>query len=508
MPFPFLLNEGMHVDHFGNLIWTIYVDFRDPSERKPVTRLVKGSLTEYAIENSRTVLISKPGRFRDLGESLIGDPGEAYASREQLSFESIDDPEHLAEARRSDQAVNRAYELVGANIRTRTTGVRTTRSKRQAFTFGRNGWIFCTAIEPTTPQEWELWQGTLQDDYDHVSYVERPREFARALAAMVAEQQGPQGKPTQIIHTFEDCPKLRTEHPVQLLYHGPVIYVDDVYALIEGATSKQEILLLPLFAKASNYEHQREYRFAIVTDTEPDAERVFLTVSPALTGAMGQAVPTGLPQIMPPAEHIKDEPGEEEDGVDDQYNDATDESSVNMMDLIDIVREDSDAPHTLRQPAFELANNPQTVIRPNELDPAAALLEGVAALTDTYPAIGALRSKVNQARTDADLSPQQKLETASAAWYAEHHIRSLCETFEDLKAGISISPDSFVVVSVSLQERPDIGCKMAVAPSGECAMQLTVPGRQLAVRAETPWPLSTMGATLRKFLEDANNLHG
>ena len=27
-----LINEGSHVDHFGNLISVVYVDFRDPSE--------------------------------------------------------------------------------------------------------------------------------------------------------------------------------------------------------------------------------------------------------------------------------------------------------------------------------------------------------------------------------------------------------------------------------------------------------------------------------------------
>ena len=503
MPSPFLLSEGPHVDHFGNLIYPIYVDFRDPSEREPVTRLVKGCVTEHAIEASQTVLISKPSRFRDLGESLIRDPGEAYASREALTYEPIDDPEHLAEARRGDQALNRACELVGANVRTNTTGIRTTRSKRQAFTFGRNGWIFCTAIEPTTAQEWELWQGTLQDDYDHVSYIERPREFARALATMVAEQQGAQGKPTQLTHTFDDYPKLRTEHPVQVLYHGPVIYVDDVYALIQAATSEHEIMLLPLFAKASEYKNQREYRFAISTQTEPAAEKVFLTASPALTGAMGQAVPTGVPQIMPPAEYIADAIGKEEDDV--EYNNGTDQSGVNLVDLLDLIREKSDDFHTSRQRAFDPTNDPATVLRPNEFDPAAALLEEVAALTDTYPAVRALRSKVNAVQTAAYLSPQQKLEAASAAWYAEQHIRSLCETFEDLISAISISPDCFVVVNVSLHERPDIGCKMAVAPSGECAMQLTEQGRQRSVRIETPWPRSTMGAAVQQFLEDPAN---
>ena len=197
MPSPFLMNEGQHVDHFGNLIWPMYVDFRDPSERQPITRLVKGCRSEHAIETSDTVLISKPSRFRDFGENLIRDPGEAYASHEKLIYEAIGDPDHLADARRGDQALNRAYEQSRANIRTNTTGVRRTRSEGQSLAFGKNGWIFCAAIEPTTPQEWELWRRTLQDDYDHVSYIQRPREFARSLATMVAEHKGHRANPPQ-----------------------------------------------------------------------------------------------------------------------------------------------------------------------------------------------------------------------------------------------------------------------------------------------------------------------
>ena len=168
-------------------------------------------------------------------------------------------------------------------------------------------------------------------------------------------------------------------------------------------------MLLPLFAKATEYKDQREYRFAIFTETEPAAETVFLTASPALTGAMGQVVPTGGPQIMPPAEYLEDETGEaKEDDVDNECDDRTDQSEVNLVDLIDQVREESDGLHAFRQHAFDLASDPATVLRPNKLDPAAALLEEVAALTDTYPAVQALRSKVHEVRTAADLSPQQK----------------------------------------------------------------------------------------------------
>ena len=301
-------------------------------------------------------------------------------------------------------------------------------------------------------------------------------------------------------HLLEGIPKLRTEHPVQWLLHGPVIYVDDVYALINAATSKYELMLLPLFAKAKEYQDQREYRFAIFADTEPAAERVFLTASPGLTGAMSQDVPKGGPQIMPPAEYLDDEA----EGVEDDFADKRDdESDQPDLSLTDKVSGESVGLRDFRQRASEPANKPATILRPNKLDHAAALPADFAALTSTYSGVQALRNIVNVVRATDDLSTQQNLEAASAAWYAEQHIRSVCQTFDDPISGISISPDSYIVVEVSIHEWPGIACKMAVAPTGECAMQLTAQGRQTTVRVETPWPLSNIGESVRQFLEDA-----
>ena len=504
MPTPFLMCEGPHIDHFGNLIFPIYVDFRLPSDRGPTNRLVKGCRPEYAIESSRTVLISKPSRFRDLGENLIRDPGEAYASQKVITYEAVDDPDHLANARQRDQAENRAHELIGSSIRTSTTGVRRTRSNTRSFTHGRNGWIFCASIEPTTAQEWELWHGTLQDDYDHVSFVQRPREFARALATMVAEQLGPQGKTQPFTHSFNGKPTLRTQHATQILYHGPVIYVDDVYALIAAATSDLESMLLPLFAKATKYRDMREYRFAILADTEPSEEKELLTVSAAMVESMGRESPHGEPQVMPPSESLEAEKevAEKNSYFDDECDNEPDAWSPSPDEYV----EDRstgllDFPRGLP----ELLDDPAITLRPNKLDPDAELPDDFSILTATYSAVEALRSKVNSVQTDDDLPVERKIEAASAAFYAEQHIQSLCEFFNDPVSGISISPDGYIVVEVSLQERPGITCKMAVAPTGECVMQITALGRQSTVTVANPWPRSNMGQSVRQFLDKEAN---
>ena len=446
-------------------------------------------------------MISKPSRFRDLGENLIRDPGEAYAAQKVITYEAVDEPDHLANARRRDQAENRAYELIGSSLRTNTTGVRRTRSNTMSFTHGRNGWIFCASIEPTTTQEWELWRGTLQDDYDHVSFIQRPREFARALAAMVAEQLGPQGKTQPFTHSFDGEPTLRTQHSVQMLYHGPVIYVDDVYALIDAATAGHEGMLLPLFAKATKYRDMREYRFVILADTEPSEEKEILTVSAAMIGSMGRESPHGEPQIMPPTESLEAEKEDVEKNVyfDDDSENEPDEWIPSPVEYVE--GRSSDLPDS-RRGLFELLDDPATTLRPNRIDPDAEIPDDFSTLTATYSAVKALRNKVNRVQTDDDLPAERKIEVASAAFYAEQHIQSLCESYDNPVSGISISPDGYIVVEVSLQERPDITCKMAVAPTGECAMQLTAPGRQSTEAVENPWPRSNIGQSVRQFLDD------
>ena len=81
-------------------------------------------------------------------------------------------------------------------------------------------------------------------------------------------------------HSFEGERTLSTKHGLQMIYHGPVIYVDDAYSLIRSATSKHELMLLPLFAKEKKYQAQREYRFAIWAEEEPVEDTVILQALP------------------------------------------------------------------------------------------------------------------------------------------------------------------------------------------------------------------------------------
>ena len=159
------------------------VDFREPRDRYPVSTLVKLGESQFAPGLLRTIRISKPELFRRGRDS--------NETRAQLSTEhvdNIDEPEGLAQLRAAE--VNRAAELVDSRIRVTADGMHVSRTRRQKTTTTINlrnrGWIYCTAIEPTTSdEEWRDLKAMMPSKYDHTSYIYRPRAFSLALGFYV-----------------------------------------------------------------------------------------------------------------------------------------------------------------------------------------------------------------------------------------------------------------------------------------------------------------------------------
>lgn len=146
---------------------------------------------------------------------------------------------------------------------------------------GTNAWIYCAFIEP----ERAAWRSAMPATYDTVSPTCRPREFARALGAMAAEQAGPRGR-TVLLKNTVDGQVFCTAHRSQTVYHGPAVYPDDPYRRLQSASSDLELLLLLVFMKHATYRGQREYRFAVWTEEEPAEDRVDLKVSSAVLDAV------------------------------------------------------------------------------------------------------------------------------------------------------------------------------------------------------------------------------
>ena len=292
-----VINEGFALDDAGILIGTTYIDLRTPEQRQPIPALVKGCRPEHALEDCETILLSKPARFQAFGEALIQDDQEGHARDEFVKEQrlSVDSPRVRAA---SDQ--NEAWELLGSRIRRRVNYRETTtnRSSRvKSVTYGDEWWVFCTSIEPDLGG-FDTWQATLPADRTHVSTIGQPAKFAQALARMVADQLGPQGKSGSIKQTTKGYESERVEHQSQWVVHGPVVYTDDVYEALTGQTDEMKRLASYVFTKSAEYADQREYRFAVFHGGR-DEETIPLRISGMLRDALSRTQ-KGLVRVPPP----------------------------------------------------------------------------------------------------------------------------------------------------------------------------------------------------------------
>ena len=296
----FLQNEGFALDDLDNLIYTIYVDLRDEAERSPIGTLVKACERQYAIEHSRQVRISKPSRFRKWGEDLIRDPGEARFSHEFTESQPERQlPTFLPKLPRiPDTDLDALLKQLPPDMRPHFSEANNITEKlTETLTFGRNGWIFCVSMAQTKTADYAGWRDSLPEEYDHQSFIYRPRTFARALGMMLAEQIGAQGREEELKQSYDEIPSPAQRFKTQLVFHGPVIYVDDPHRWVTNVSSRTELLYGFNFVKHTKYREQREYRFVMLAEEEPVEEVVDLHASYALLGAMNEKLPNTIGQV-------------------------------------------------------------------------------------------------------------------------------------------------------------------------------------------------------------------
>ena len=296
-----LLIESFLVDDSGFLLstWQVNVpaNSSSPGLSWPVglPTVVRGCESQYAIENCGTLLLRKPEYYRYDDDTIIGDTSENIITRARSSrIERTSTIDELDLDKRRDDEFNRGSSLIGSKRRITTNSSsttrkhRTTRSTRTTETHGRNGWILCASLEPSTPEEWERWHSSLSDSYDHTTTIRSPRIFARALAAMVADQIGPLGdQEAKLTHQPSGAV---THHPSQKVFHGPVTYVDDPYSYVTEATETADRMLRAAFFKSKKHQHQREYRFLVWANEEPTEMTVQLTASQEMLRSLARPV--------------------------------------------------------------------------------------------------------------------------------------------------------------------------------------------------------------------------
>ena len=431
-------SEGYIVDDEGRVVHTYQVNVPGPNSKSPTSGwplyrpvLVKVCRQEHLIGACETLRLSRPEAFRDDGETLMSDPEEARVSLEWTIDERLNDAAEMARARLLNEEASRGSELVGSRLKFTTNKVESRRSRRSTEDRGGSGWLFCSAVQPTSDDEWRRLCSDLPAGHDYYWTFRSPRLFARALGAMVVDQLGPRGQVLKLTH---ESAKEVTRHEGQHVFHGPVAYVEDPYGYVAESATPMEHLLRPLFVKRPEYEYQREYRFVVWDEGEPEEGPELLNASPALLET-ARGLPSGPVPVPRSA--------------------ATPRTPPTAPGPLPIGS--PTPPDSLSESLFDLLNDPHVKHRVRTIhaeDTPADLQEK----TVIYPAVETLRRIVGK----ADNEPR----AAAAAWHAEPYIRRLCSQFQDPIEKIRLTPDNFIVIEVKFPEEADAYARIAVGPRG------------------------------------------
>ena len=260
----------------GHAIFVQYVDIA-PIERTERPRsLVKAIEAEYGLEYSPTIRMSAPRRFREFGETFIQDDQEGQAQHQirERTVSKVGE-ERLAEQQRALSALGQHNVKI-----TRSAGTNT-QTQTQTQTFGKSAWIYCTSILPP-PEKRDEWREHLPESYDHETIIRQPTKFAQALGLMLADQIGPQGKEATLTHS--DARK--SLHDSQMIFHGPVLYTDDVLGFLRARETELLFWMYPLFVKDIRYRAQREYRFVAHCERPVEQLHVDLRISGMMRDAL------------------------------------------------------------------------------------------------------------------------------------------------------------------------------------------------------------------------------
>ena len=259
----------------------------------PIPILVKGSERRFAIEDCETIRLCTPSYYREDAQSLIWDMQEGVIASNPRVKERWDDPADLEELRRDDAETAGRRPLVRAAgmIAVKTLKVR--ELEESTLFYGDNCLIWCSSMKPRNSKQWSLWRASLESSYDHVSTVRDPQIFARALGAMAFQQQGLLGNSIAFRNPQTGYVAQCLSLPV---VYGPVVYVDDRRAYIEESSSDLEFVARSSFSKTSEHRHQREYRFAILSNRGLEDNTLDLTVSTEMRWSLTERQKSAMPE--------------------------------------------------------------------------------------------------------------------------------------------------------------------------------------------------------------------
>ena len=464
------MNDGTFIDDAGNLITTTFVDLRAADQRTSIHTLAKASRREYALETSPTLRIAKPADFRESGGGLIRDPNEGRATTRTDLLERIDHPDDLTEANARNQEIMRAAKLAGSmlDIRRTTTSTKVTESQGSSIKYGHDWWIYSTSmLEPGAPPPRD-WLESLDPEYEHISWIRRPRTFAHALGAMAAAKLGPQLDETQMTHKLKGGEQCVSNHGLLWVVHGPIVYVDDAYETLRNWEVESTHMFALLFVKERDSERDhaalREYRFAVLTQGNPLSE-VLLPISPALRSTLCES-PNPMRSSLSlctvtGTDHVEttDQMGE----ADTRDDNADRKSSATRYHS---AAEDIDFP-----PFGRPFSDPSVPTRP-DIGSFAAQHRHTDGMLECYAWLSVLGNSVE------GVDVNDRLEAASAAWNAQQPIHDLLQEFEHPIKSVRIRDSAFVDLCFDLPPQSRSDANLVIGPLGCFALSIRRDGAE------------------------------
>ncbi len=279
---PLVLVDGFVITDGGHNVTTHYVDISGTPPCEPQNTILKACEARYALEYSPTIRISSLERFRDFGEVMIEDDQEGHAYHREEQF-SVDETYSA-----KNRELERSLGLLGQKAEFNDKKTQTNDST-ESVNYGREWWIFSTSICPLQ-NEFQEWRSSLSPNYDHVSTIRQPAKFAMALGMMLADQKGPQGKEAITKHNSSIAGEFQTTHKTQLVIHGPVWYTEDVLSFLNSRQSTDAFGYYSIFTKDKKYESQREYRFAVFSETPVTEEWIDLQISGMMRDSLAPSI--------------------------------------------------------------------------------------------------------------------------------------------------------------------------------------------------------------------------
>lgn len=276
---------------------------RRSGSRPPVdATIIKGCPSRYALENCDTLQMGTLPYFRKHGDSLIWDMQEGVISGDKRVEDRRDDPADLEAYEATDRESPGSHPFERALGTSTVKRLNVNETSRASLALGDNCFIWCGSLLPQSTREWSRWRDSLEDHYDHTTFLGDPRVFARVLAMVAASRR-------DRLYSYLDLRNPDTGHIEQCgnltVLYGPVVYLEDPRDYILAGGDDVELIIRSIFAKTMEHRHQREYRFAILSQQDPDSDTIHLQVPLPIRRALQSSSSRGairpyLPEVGPP----------------------------------------------------------------------------------------------------------------------------------------------------------------------------------------------------------------